>query len=391
MGKVIMHRVDKVSQEEEALLGYSLMHPSMSEGIGDLIRAIDRMGIRNVSALSRMTGIPKETVRYNIKKRFPEFGLRVEAGFNLGALGLQRYSGIIRFSPKVLPHAAAILDRLAHIGFLWYRSETLLEPSHMTSFVVPVVVEDEFKSLMERLVKEGIFAAAELTRMDWARNPELMCQYYDFDSRRWSIDWQEIGMRHEAPPSPVEAEQGQVEPTIDRSDVLLIKELEASSFRSLESISKKLGMNPVTLRWHYRRHVLPLVSYNRVRWLPSSTGDEAKAVGVSLEFSQLHRSQLERVRLLFNNFPFTWFEAGSHDGSYRADLAVPAEEFVHALGFLNARIGEISLPSWKAHILNPLTTMRYTIPYENFSEEKGWVFDSQRAWESIVSIVGIRR
>ncbi len=358
----------------------------LSARIADLIQAIDRIGIKNVTALSRMTGMPKETIRYTLKKRFPELDLAVETVFNLGELGLQRYSATIRFAPDALSHANSILDKLANVAFLTYRSETLLELTHTALFAVPVLVEEQFQSFLRGLVDGGILMDVELKRLEWARNPELMCEYYDFDSGRWNVDWKEVGAHLEAPPSPIVVDQPRVKPAIDRSDILLIKELEASSLRNLAEISEKLKMNAVTLRWHYRKHVLPVISHHRVRWIPVRGGDQTKVVGASFDFSQLTRSQVGKARLLFNNFPFAWYEAGSRDGSYRADLAIPVEELVYSLEFLNARLAEVSLPPWKTYLLNLPASMHYTVPYENFTEEGGWVFDPDTALSSILSV-----
>ncbi len=205
----------------------------MSARIADLIQAVDRIGVKNVAALSRMTGMPKETIRYTLKRRFPQLDLRVDTVFNVGELGLQRYSATVRFAPSALPHANSILDKLASVAFLTYRSGTLLEPLHVALFAVPVLVEDQFQSFMRDLVDQGVLSAVELKRMEWARNPELKCGYYDFDSGRWNIDWREVGTNLEAPPSPAVVDQPRPRPVIDQTDLLLIKELEAGSLRHL--------------------------------------------------------------------------------------------------------------------------------------------------------------
>ncbi len=142
----------------------------------------------------------------------------------------------------------------------------------------------------------------------------------------------------------------------------------------------------MTLRWHYRKHIPPFISHYRVHWIPARGGNTAKVAEVSFGFSQLTRSQLGKIRLLFNNFPFAWYEAGSHDGSYRADLAIPTEELILSLEFLNARLGEISLPPWKSYLLDLPTGMHYTVPFENFSDERGWTFDPETAMSSILSV-----
>ena len=47
----------------------------LTTDVSKLVEAIDSVGIQNVSLLSRMTGMPTETVRYTMKKRFPSMGL----------------------------------------------------------------------------------------------------------------------------------------------------------------------------------------------------------------------------------------------------------------------------------------------------------------------------
>ncbi len=42
------------------------------------------------------------------------------------------------------------------------------------------------------------------------------------------------------------------------------------------------------------------------------------------------------------------------------------------------------LPSWKTYLLDLPSSMRYTVPYENFTEEAGWVFDPETALSSIL-------
>ena len=333
-----------------------------------------------------MTGMPKETIRYTLKKRFPALDLRVETVFNLGEMGLQRYSATMRFAPDALPHANSILDKLSSGAFLIYHSGVLLEPTQIALFTVPVLVEERFQSFMRSLVDEGILKDVELNRIDWFRNPELKCGYYDFDSGRWGIDWKEVGAHPEVPPAPIVLDQPRVKPVIDWTDLMLIQEHQASSLTNLTDISEKLKMNAVTVRWHYRKHVVPLISYHRVRWIPVRGGDQTKVVGASFAFGQLSKSQLGKVRLLFNNFPFTWYESGSRDGGYIVELAIPIDEFVLSLDFLNARLGGMSLPPWKTYLLDVRTSMRYTVPYENFTEKEGWFFHPETALSSILSI-----
>jgi hypothetical protein len=356
----------------------------LAKDISGLIEAIDRVGIQNISLLSRMTGMPVETIRYTVKKRFPNLGLKVSMTLNHELVGLERYFVVFKFSDAATTSIPTIMRSLSTEAFLTYWSRTALDRRYVAIFSVPVSLVDEFHQFLERLVKENVMTEYKTKRLDWARHPELKGKYYNFSTGTWNVDWDKISSQSESPPDPVKNEEPSPSPEIDALDTLIIKEMELDAWRNIAEIARKLGLNERTARWHFTKHVNHMANSNYVHWFPASPLDASKAMGLVFEFEGVTKGKLTKLRLLFNNFPFSWFEAGSKDGYYQVHLGLPGDAVMESLRFLNSKLPAI-VGEWNTYTLDLAAEMWYTIPYENFDAKKGWVFNKEKALDSVVS------
>lgn len=355
----------------------------MPSDLTKLIEAINRVGIQNVSLLSRMTGMPTETIRYTMKKRFPNMGLNVRTPLNHGALGLERYFVSMKLTREADKSEAAIRKGLSSNAFLTYWCRAAVERRQLAFFAVPVSLVDQFLEFLDDLVKEGILVDYKAERLVWSRNPELNSRYYDFGSGEWMVDWAKVKKLSEAPPSAVKTEEPPTATDFDITDLLIIKELELDSWRNIAEIARKLKLNERTVRWHYRKHVADVVRSNYVNWTSVTPNEFTKAAGLIYEFSGVPKATVAKLRLLFNNFPFTWFEGGRGDGYYQVHSALPANYFMESLRFLNSSLADI-VDDWKTWTVDLSTTFWYTIPYENFDSQKGWFFNKEAALEAVL-------
>jgi hypothetical protein len=330
-----------------------------------------------------MTGMPTETIRYTMKKRFPNMGLNVRTPLNHSALGLERYFVSMRMTEGAAQSEASILKALSSNAFLTYWCKAPVERRQLAFFSVPVSLVDEFRGFLDRLVKEGVLADYSCEAIQWSRHPELKSRYYNFAKGQWSINWDKIKTAVEMPPAIESEEEPSASPEIDATDTLIIKELELDSWRNIAEIARKLGLNERTVRWHYRKHVVDIAQFGYVNWIPVTPKEITNAVGLICEFNNVSNGRLGRLRLLFNNFPFSWFEGGRKDGYYQVHSALPAGHYMESLRFLNGALGEI-VDSWKVWTTDLSTSLWYTIPYENYDEEKGWFFNQAAALEAIV-------
>jgi hypothetical protein len=356
---------------------------TLSRDVSKLIEAINRVGIQNVSLLSRMTGMPTETVRYTIKKRFPAMGLRVRTPVNHGALGLERNFVTMRLAEGAERSESSISKALSSNAFLTYWCESAVERRQLAFFSVPVALSDEFRGFLDSLVEDGLLVDYTIDRLEWSRNPELKSRFYDFSSGEWSIDWEKVKASGETPPAPVNMDEPSASPDVDATDLLVIKELELDAWRNIAEIARKLKINERTARWHYRKHVLGIVRPNYVKWNSVTPKEFTKAVGLIFEFDGLSKATLAKLRYLFNNFPFSWFEGGRADGYYQVHLALPGSYFMESLRLLNSGIGAI-VDDWKTWTVDLSSTLWYTIPYENFDPQKGWFFNKDAALKAVL-------
>ena len=355
----------------------------MTKDITKLIEAIDRVGIQNMSLLSRMTGMPIETIRYTVKKRFPNLGLKVSMTLDHDTIGLERYFAVLKFSDDFVASAPSTMHSLAKEAFLTYWARTALDSRYVTLFSVPLPLMDEFTEFLRKLVDRGVLSGYETKRLEWARHPELKSRYYNFSTGVWNVDWDKVGSDAEAPPSPRSTDEATSSPDIDAIDALIIKELELDAWRNIAEIARKLRINDRTARWHYTKHVSQMANVNYVHWFPATPLEASKAIGLIYEFEGVTKAQVSKLRMVFNNFPFAWFEAGSREGYYQVHLGMPAEAFMDSSRSLTTRLTQI-VDNWGTYTLDLATEKWYTIPYENFDGKKGWVFNQEKALGAVV-------
>ncbi len=355
----------------------------MATNLTKLIEAINRVGIQNVSLLSRMTGMPTETIRYTMKKRFPNMGLNIRTPLNHSAMGLERYFVKLKLTEAAEESLSSIVQGLSSKAFLTYWCEAPLERKYLSFFSVPVSLVDEFTGFLDRLVKDGVLVEYNPERLEWSRHPELKSRYYDFATGEWSINWDKIKKAGEAPPAPDYPDEPSGSPAIDVIDTLIIKELELDSWRNIAEIARKLKLNERTVRWHYRKHVVDIAQSSYVNWKPVTPKEYGKAVGLVHEFKDISKERLAKVRVVFNNFPFPWFEGGRKDGYYQVQSAIPGQYYMESLRFLNASLAGV-VEDWKAWTVDVASTLWYTVPYENFDDKRGWFFDKESALEAVL-------
>jgi hypothetical protein len=355
----------------------------MGTDLSRLIEAINRVGIENISLLSRMTGMPTETIRYTMKKRFPKIGLNVRTPLNHSALGLERYFVSMQLTGGAEQSESTILRGLSSTAFLTYWCKAAVERRHLAFFAVPVSLVDEFLEFLNGLAREGVIVDCTSERLEWSRHLELKSRYYNFATGEWSIDWNKVKRSGEIPPAPPANEEPSASPEIDATDTLIIKELQLNSWRNIAEIARKLRLNERTIRWHYRKHVADIAYSAYVNWIPVNPKEFSKAAGLIHEFNGVSKETLAKLRLVFNNFPFSWFEGGRRDGYYQVHSALPAAHFMESLRFLNASLGEI-VDSWKTWTIDLSTTLWYTLPYENCDNKKGWFFNKDAALGAVL-------
>jgi hypothetical protein len=360
--------------------------------IGILVDAIRRYGARNLSRLSRLTGIPQETVNYKLTKQFPKLGLTVRVSVNYERLGLKRLVCEADINPELNSRAGDIFDAMAHHAFLTYQARQLTVPgySHFLMFAVPVSLIAEFRAFMDGLVSKGVLTRYTLSEISWLRHLSLDPRFYDFVNRSWHVNWKWVAETEGVLVEEPLLIDPQEEPKIDKIDLFAVTQLQVNALQKLVAIARKFDIDPKLLRYHFHRHVEPVISGYYVSWLGAYRDNlKRNLVHMVFKFFGLDGQALRRAREIFNRVPFTWAEAAGPEGGYYAFLHIDSRLFEETMLFLKFMLGPIQDKA-KTILLDGVSrdsNWTYSVPFEMF-EEGRWVFRPQEAYEAVTALIG---
>jgi DNA-binding Lrp family transcriptional regulator len=350
-----------------------------------LIEAIKKYGPRNFSLLSRVTGIPIETIRYKICKQFKEKGIGVHLGIDYNKLALVRTWIKLEFQESFLQYAEKLLWKFSEIGYLIYYASTLPYNEYYAMLAIPTRYRKEYRNFLNSLIEEGIlnnYYAYELTS---CRHLSLNAKYFDFDNWEWRIDWNNLESPDVSVEQPFESELLK-DPLVDYHDLLILKELQINSLRSLSEIAKKLNMNPRTILYHFNEHIIRrgIINQYYIKWWYKKISDEEK-VSLILQVYDINEKEIRILKEEIEKLPFTFFDAYSLESRfYIAQQLLPAEHINNTLKYLTKIKKMHGINNFSLEFIEKEEA--FTTPYEEFDEREGWIFNRERTLKEVLLI-----
>ena len=337
-----------------------------------VVEAIMRVGPRNAALISRLTGVPTETVRYKIKRQLKELGFRIHAEVDYEKLGLTLHWANLDFTAKYDDLAAKILTALHEIGYLIYYGRIIPQGHYVALFALPRSSGEKYHDFLKHLVDLGIIRWYSLEEVTFSRHLSMNPRHFNFDSGEWEVDWSKVDL--EKP--PLEERVFQEEAPLDKTDLLLIEELQINALQHIVAIAKKVKIHPKTLRYHYHAHLEKhgLIARYVVRWMKDIEKTLSHSVMLTrLTIQGLNGTELLRTRAAVNKIPFLWAEELLKNGTYIATLCIPVEQAVSAFDYLHTKV----LGSGRKidiGYIKPWDACLFTVPSQMFKE--GWAFDA---------------
>jgi len=350
-----------------------------------IVETIKRVGPRNVSLISRLTGIPVETVRYKIRRQLIKNGIGGHISVNYNKLGLVRNWLVLDFDEKYREMATRMLAALSKTGYLIYYGRILPQGTYVSIIALPPSLRVQYGELLDRLMDLGILASYEMDELAWIRHLSMRPEYYDFETKMWKVDWASLHQSKVIVNQMMDSEVG--EPMVDKTDLLILKELQIDSMKTISKIAKRLELKPKTVRYHYMEHVLRrgLITNFIVKWQGSREQMHRSILNAFIEFRDLTERSLLDVQKVFHRLPFTWFDAVSNNRSlYLAFLSLPVTQYINLLDYLQA---SVSVHRFEIKLVDTFCAEAYTIPYEMFNETRGWVFSPEKALKALIDLV----
>jgi DNA-binding Lrp family transcriptional regulator len=353
-----------------------------------IVEAVKENGPRNVALISRLTGVPVETVRYKLSRQLSSLGFRFHAEPNYGKLGLTLHWTRLVFEPGFSESASILLNRLNELGYLTYYARVIPSGAYACTYAMPRELTWAYRKLLDYVVELGVLASYEMEEVKFSQHYSFNPKYFNFRTGGWEVDWREVERDRplaEAlrPPSPPVA--------FDMQDLLLVKELQVNAARHNVAIAKKLGVAAPALGYHMRAHVEKrgLIDRYIVRWTQDVTKTLAHSVLLTRAVVRdLSEAQLRRAHEAFGKIPFTWSVYALKDDSYTATLCIPVEEAITTFDYLRRE-----LEGFSERIAFEFIKLRdaklFTIPYNMYQGK--WVSGVDELRHSIVGMIEERK
>ena len=338
-----------------------------------IIEAIQKAGPKNVSRLSRLTGVHPESVRYKLNNRFKKFGFHIHAEADYRKLGLVPHWAEMQLSPKLARPPRSLFLAMNEHAYLVYYGKLLPQGNFVCLFVIPQGREKEHEAFLTYLQRSEILQSYTLNEIAGSRHPAMNPHFFNFQSNRWDVDWNQVKLNYAS-----DLIARRVQPVdVDYYDLLLVKELQMDALQHIISIAKKVRVHEKTLEYHYRVHLQKekLVSGYLVRWQHDIERSVShSALLARLTFRGLGNSFVS-VQRAVSRIPFLWEEDLQIDGTYIATVNIPVQEVTSTFDYLNSQIPDL-YGKVELSFIKRSEASAFTIPYQMF--DKGWRYDLER-------------
>lgn len=345
------------------------------------VKILETLGIhgpRNVTNIARKLGVPAETVRKRIKRICSSNLLTTHVNVYHTNLGLKKavvFAEAIPGYEDLLFEAFKINDFWIYITRCYGMNEGCpgiytIPKDHCTEF-------EEFLSELERL------KVARNVDLYWStcfQNVNLKATWFDSASKSWSLLWDEWA--EEISTEGTHLPFTLVDPLDfpvkgDKTDVLIIKELEKDAMVPFTRLAKMMGISPQLIRYHFYEHLIKrtLIEGFQISVFPF---DRAISDMLVFIFKFDKGEKLAKFALSLLDKPFVNVLGKIlEENALIANLYMPRNEFRKFIEVLSRLIKSGFLQSYLYVIQDLDKTLRQTISYEYF-EDGTWVYDHEK-------------
>jgi len=335
-----------------------------------LIETIKQIGVSNYSLLARMTGLNPETVRYKVSRQLSKYGLEVQVNLNHAELGMSVGLLVVDADPSK--------DWLGEVSYLFFEGKVIGTAKYVCLFAVPFRFKKKYADVLGFMKQKKEIYDFQVFEAKWTRYPSFRPEFYNFDEKRWNVDWKRVDMTQgENGATSIDVNR---DAAIDYFDVKILKAMQESPTVSLAKVAAEMNANPRTLRYHHAEHVTKgkFILNSNVRWRrPSLEGKPGELMQMLVLFKGIGQEKVAKARKLVNKIPFTWIEGGSEAGDYFALLDVPIERLYETARYIEGNVEDVK-NNYSMFMLDSQKSRYLFIPDEMFDPKRGWTLPSYK-------------
>ncbi len=336
----------------------------------ELLDALKRYGPRNLSLISMLTGIPRETVRYKVKKQLKNLGFEIQMVPNFYRMGLTRLCARLSFTKNGLKIARHILDELGRNSYLSYYGKIAFSNDYLVLINPPSKWASVFGELFNNLQDEGVVESFEMSEIKEVGYPHVSYRLFDFEKGTWKIG-EEGEPAYEGVVSMQKASSEEAANyLLDSTDLAIITELLGDAFRPLTKISPSIDRDPRLLRYHFQEHIVRkgLIAGYVLNRFPSGN-DAPNLSRIWVKIDALPTSKLCDFSKAVASSPFCKFYQVLEDNTLLTYLLID-QQFSSAIRHLSNIFTEYGVRG-ESFIIEDSTS--FTLTKELFKDGYGWL------------------
>ncbi len=340
---------------------------------GELIKLLDalkRYGPRNLSLISMLTGIPRETVRYKVKKQLKDLGFTIQMIPNVYRMGLTRLCAILSFTKDGLKIARNILEELGRNSYLSYYGKIAFSNDYLVLINPPLRWAGMFGELFNNLQDEGIVESFEISEIKEVGYPHVSYRLFDFEKGTWKMSEEDDSASEGMVTIQKVSSEEMTNYLMDSTDLAIITELLGDAFRPLTRVSPTIGRDPRLLRYHFQEHIVRkgLIAGYVLNWLPSGYYDpNLSRVWVRTDTIPAHK--LDEFTMAIASSPFCKFYQIVEDNTLFIYLLID-RQFSPAIQHLS-NLFRVYGVTGSSFIVERVAS--FTLTKEMFRDGYGWI------------------
>lgn len=383
-GMPISGPIDRPSVERRLRVMGKFMY-ALDETNIRIIRLMHEIGPRNLLEVARAAGLPPTSVYDRARKLEEQFGILSTANLDHAKLGLRKCVTLVESNPGLedfVTEALAIPN--------YWKTITRCEGgfTHYALHAVPDGRDQEFEKYLAATQERGLVRKYETVWVSGYQYAFPNFKLYDPADFTWTFEWDkwiDSIKNKDRPKAILDPSHYFVE--VDRTDLLILAELELNARSRFSEISKIIGTSLQAVKYRYDKRILPrgfIKDFVINLWPHPPELSEMYEVLVSFEDEEGMNSFYGASEEMFPIFR-TVKALGENKLGIRTYS--PRNETGKLFGMLSklARSGLVS--DYSAVRIRPETQARQTISAELFENKMGWKYELGRHLATLDAIV----
>ncbi len=363
----------------------------LNDELAEMARYLAEVG-PNINEIARRTGQFVETVRYRYHRFFLDRGITVQAVPNYRKLGFKRLILIAKLTPTCEANAKSIFNTLSDLCYLHGFTRVMLTGEYCIHVAVPSELAEKCAAVYRALQGAGLFTELEILTFEEMRNPPMKPEFFDFIEGTWRSGWTSTPaagakLPLSAPP---------VVEKYDKTDLLILKELEIDASRRLVKMVENVKVNLNALEFHFRDHVKARQLFKGYRLVWQGTHydfEQQMAVSrkdVYIELTLLltngTQAEVADLMLLLNRTPFLWSEAYAYGSAYCAEVFLSNHVYTEFLEYIDKLANKLG-KKLRILFMDQSQSVRFVIAYSLFDgSTKKWGLDANAVLKTLGSM-----